>query len=297
MRVVNQVSIFLLLCIASGFAEHSDGSLPRVLPGLITRPSESCPSAGVQQSLLNQVESIISDIIADQPPCPCNIPGLWTRIAHLNMSDPNQVCPPSWRVNVTGSVRTCTRSTSGTDSAIFPANGRTYSRVCGRINAFQKGVPDAFVASTVRGANLEGPYVDGISLTHGEAGSRQHIWTFAAVRTERENVANFSCPCINTDSDVIHAVPGFVGTNYFCAAGHNEALGPTSINEVYLSDPLWDGAGCDSAFNTCCQFNSPPYFCTALPQPTTDDIEVRISHDEPSLDEDTLVSLIDIYVL
>ena len=34
-----------------------------------------------------------------------------------------------------------------TDSAIFPANGRTYSRVCGRINAFQKGVPDSFASA------------------------------------------------------------------------------------------------------------------------------------------------------
>ena len=43
----------------------------------------------------------------------------------------------------------------------------------------------------------------------------------------------------------------------------------------YPVDPLWDGAGCGST-STCCSFNNPPWFCKQLPQPTTDDIELRL---------------------
>ena len=61
----------------------------------------------------------------------------------------------------------------------------------------------------------------------------------------------------------------------------------------YQDDPLWDGAGC-SSLSTCCQFNSPPWFCRALPQPTTDDLEVRICHARGL--EDTPVQLVEFYV-
>ena len=113
-----------------------------------------------------------------------------------------------------------------------------------------------------------------MSVTHGQAGARQHVWTFAAVRHEMERVAIFSCPCIDTGSSTIQAVPGFVGNNYFCDAGPDVSFGQTS---VHPSNPLWDGEGCVSATNTCCEFNNPPFFCTTLPHPTSDNIEVRMS--------------------
>ena len=135
--------------------------------------------------------------------CPCGGPGPWRRIAHLNMSDPNQQCPHNWRL-VTSPVRACGRSTSAghsCDSAIFPSNGISYSRVCGRVNAIQRGSPDAFQPS-IKGRNpgLEGVYIDGVSLTHGAAGSRQHIWSFVAALYEEEKLVVLlsNCPCTNT---------------------------------------------------------------------------------------------------
>ena len=50
-----------------------------------------------------------------------------------------------------------------------------------------------------------------------------------------------------------------------------------------------------------CSFNNPPWFCKELPQPTTDNIEVRVCGDEgiigdPNVyNEDTPVSLIELY--
>ena len=84
-------------------------------------------------------------------------------------------------LNTFGSIRGCGRTTQNGDSAIFPSNDRTYSRVCGKIIAYQNGTTNAFAPFVSGGnVNIEGPYVDGLSLTYGPAGSRQHIWSFVA---------------------------------------------------------------------------------------------------------------------
>ena len=62
---------------------------------------------------------------------------------------------------------------------------------------------------------------------------------------------------------------------------------------VYSDNPLWDGEGYGLT-NACCEFNNPPWFCTTLPQLTTDDLELRICHDQHASDENVLVSLVDI---
>ncbi len=52
---------------------------------------------------------------------------------------------------------------SACDSVSYPSNGRTYSRVCGKIIAYQRGSTDAFTSLLRDNAGFEGPYVDGIS--------------------------------------------------------------------------------------------------------------------------------------
>jgi len=137
---------------------------------------------------------------------------------------------------------------------------------------------------------IDGHYVDGVSLTHGSPGTRQHIWTFAARHTERTHHA--SCPCAGGT-----AAPSYVGNDYFCESGNS--LGRAAA-VLYASDPLWDGEGCASP--PCCDLTSPPgvtapWFCKQLPQATTDDIEVCICADEPASLEDTQVELIELYVM
>ena len=51
-------------------------------------------------------------------------------------------------------------------------------------------------------------------------------------------------------------------------------------NFFYECDSLWDGAGC-GPLNTCCTFNNPPWFYKELPEPTTDDIEMRVCKEVP----------------
>ena len=89
-------------------------------------------------------------------------------------------------------------------------------------------------------------------------------------------------------------VPSFIGNNYFCATG-NTGPGLTS-QVIYSTDVLWDGQGCGPT-NACCQLNNPPWFCTALPRPTTQDIELRVCHDQYESDEDVLPSVIKLYIM
>ena len=50
----------------------------------------------------------------------------------------------------------------------------SYSQVCGRVEGYQYGTPDA-IQKGDNHDNIDSYYVDGISLTRGSP--RQHIWT------------------------------------------------------------------------------------------------------------------------
>ena len=173
-------------------------------------------------------------------------------------------------------------------STTFSVGGLSYSRVCERIKGYQFGATNAFYRS-VQG--IDSYYVCGVSLTHGEPGSRQHIWTFAGGATEVTfDFRDELCPCDTYDYS---HVPQFVGDDYFCESGFHFPWNFTFI--LYHTDPLWDGEDCTDN-SSCCQFNNPPWFTKNLPNSTTDDIELRIcTNAQPSL-QDVPLELIELYV-
>ena len=67
-----------------------------------------------------------------------------------------------------------------------------------------------------------------------------------------------------------------------------------SGHATYPDDPLWDGEGCGPT-SSCCQLNNPPWFCVALEAATTEDIELRICHDQDASDEGVEVTLVEIF--
>ncbi len=106
----------------------------------------------------------------------------WTKVAYLNMSDPVLPVQVTGLLTVhQGGVVEQVHFFYACDSTIFPVGDLTYSSVCGRILAYQKGLTDAFRNPFFGFTTIDSAYVDGISVTHGPVGSRQHIWTFAAV--------------------------------------------------------------------------------------------------------------------
>ena len=184
-----------------------------------------------------------------------------------------------------------TVNSAGCSSAVLPAQGVQYSRVCGKIIGYQQKSPDAFWPYQFGGQHtIDSHYVDGISITHGQP--RKHIWTLAAALHEYAN-SNLRdvCGCTNTRNTQSLTVPPFVGHDYFCdtaSANHFQYI-------FYENDPLWDGQGC-GPYNTCCSWNSPPWFMKQLSSPTTDNIEMRLCANENRNNEDITFESVELYV-
>ena len=144
--------------------------------------SDTCPSqssidaqlnatkAQIRQAVTNTVNPIMDAI----SPGSCNGIG-WTRMALLNMTDPDEVCPLSLSM-LNSPARGCGRKSAsvGCNAVLFNiVPVQDYSEVCGQILAYQRGSLDAFnpfIAGSQ--TTIDSAYVDGVSLTHGPAGSR-----------------------------------------------------------------------------------------------------------------------------
>ena len=273
------------------FAVQPGSSFPM---GLAPTASSTCPSPEEIDTLRRNAKHLLEEI-SHTIPCSCGGAG-WTRVAYLDMSDPQQTCPSNWTLN-TSPVRGCGRSSFGTrtcDSVVYPVNGRSYSSVCGKIIAYHSRVSTGF-RSTRLNISIEESFVSGVSLTHGLPGARQHVWTFVGALNEIDNGYNgqYNCPCSNTAANWRYNIFSFIGNDYFCDTG-NRGPGYNS-SAFYLDDPLWNGEGCGST-SSCCEFNSPPWFWKSLPQPTTDDLEIRLCCDNSFQLENKILSLVDIFV-
>ena len=228
--------------------------------------------------------------------CSCDhIEGGWMRVANLDMTDPNQQCPDGFKLVTRTSppLRTCGRPdfhSEGCVNTTFPVHGVQYSCVCGRIVGYQYGLQIAFRMYSLGQSSIDSYYLEGISLTHGQS-PRQHIWSFVGSAGEEDSATSYLCPCTRTALTGI-AVPPFVGNDYFCDTAVRDN---TFKRGWYPDDPLWDGQGCGSN-STCCEFNNPPWFCKQLPQPTADDIELRICNNNAGYNDDTPFETVEIYV-
>ena len=224
--------------------------------------------------------------------CGCGNGGGWTRALYFDMTDTSQTCPPGWMFHETPR-RTCGRTELTqpvTESIIYDTFGTNYAQICGQIRGYQKGHVNGF-----RNDDIDDAYLDGVSVTYGNA-TREHIWSFAAARTDSESHDDHVCPCTKPNASNSAFVSDFVGTDFFCEAGtslpccevHNTGM-------VFTDDPLWDGQGCPST-STCCEFNSPPFFCKTLSQPTSEILEVRLMSNELPTNEDVLIELLEIFI-
>ena len=225
-------------------------------------------------------------------PIHCGGPG-WRRVVFLKMTNTSHVCPAGLNLT-TYSRRTCGRASSGyytCSSTTFSVGGSQYSRVCGRALAYRFSRNYAFYGYHSR-QGIDGQYVDGLSLTHGAPGSRQHIWTFASglfTRRRSSSHSRLRCPCDN--GNTTYRSPPFVGNDYFC-----ESVTQSTWATVFYPDALlWDGQVCEGG-GTCCQFNNPPWFTKNLANSTTEDIELRLCLTETSQYADMALELLELYV-
>ena len=181
-----------------------NASQPTSLPGTFHNPATSCHTlpAGSQSGyywIQNSyaVHGAIR-VYCDMARRCFNRTGGWMRLADLDMTDPTQNCPTGFRL-ITSPKRSCVRPGSGCVSTTFPTHGVQYSRVCGRVIAYQFGSPNGFHPYNYnRQLTIDDVYVDGVSLTHGQ-NPRHHIWTFVAALDETRSDL-YTCPCTKTDA-------------------------------------------------------------------------------------------------
>ena len=260
---------------------------------IVSSGSNQCPLQAERKTAVEEITNDVMDVLQ----LPYSVlhqcgDGLWCRVAYLNMSDPSQQCPSAWREYNTGGVRACGRPVSNSASCpgtLYVTSRQQYNRVCGRATGYQYGSPDAF-GYDVSYAQIDSYYVHGVSITHGTP--RNHIWTYAAGVSEGGySVQRDNCPCSKPNDSLSVFPPAFVGENYYCESGN-----PTNTfihNHLYTGDLLWDGEQCEG--ECCSNGKSPPWFSVELPNPTTDDVEVRICNPEGTYD-DTLVQLLELYI-
>ena len=213
---------------------------------------------------------------------------------YMNSSSQQSECPSPWVYNNTkfNGIMTCKRprSQSGSCSPTLYTTSRQYSRVCGRAIGYQIGGTDAFF-HLADSQPIDSAYVYGVSITHGTP--RNHIWTYAAGVSEGLYMyQDGNCPCSNLSHPDSEFPPMFVGDNYFRESGNLTNF--YTLGLMYSSDPLWDSQQCEGE---CCSNEiSPSWFSAELPNPTTDDIEVRICVPEGSQDDDIAVQVLELYV-
>ena len=174
----------LILCLTAvlQLVAGQNGNLtlnPTVIPGSLDSCQFHEQLAAIDVAIHQNLDEILSGL---QPHYQCGS-GLWIRVAYLNMSDPSQQCPPSWRPYSANGVRACGRQvTTSTTGGYYSQNytvQQSYQRVCGWIVGYQVGITVVFGD---RQLSVDDPYVDGVSVTYGEP--RRHIWTFASGLSE-----------------------------------------------------------------------------------------------------------------
>ena len=205
------------------------------------------------------------------------------------MTNTSTNCPPGLTLT-SYSRRTC--GPPGASNGCYPTTfsvGTNYSRVCGRVIGYQYAYTSAFFTGS---SGIDGAYLSGVSLTHGAASQRQHIWSFAAGLSQvyGSSYINEFCRCVTSSA---RSPPSFVGNDYFCESAYT-ATSFSGFPVFFPNDPLWDGEGCVSS--TCCEFNNPPWFTKTLPSTTSDDIELRICIHAGTSNENTPIELIELYV-
>ena len=285
----------LLVLVTMALMQPSHMRILRVSPYTFNKLKGSCPDGNAfisaKANITTEVMSKLGGLLGIN--LQCGGDDGWMKVLDVNTSNSNANCPQGLSL-YTNPFRVCGRPTTSTeydscDGTIISVGNTSYSKVCGRMKAYHQGRQYSFWGRN----NIEMSYLDGISLTYGPAGSRQHIWSFVA-GLDTAGAGSSYCP-INGQG-----VPSFITNDYFCDSGAipgDNSLGPTG---VYTTRPLWDGVdgGCvgDPNVPPRCYVNNPPQFFKTLPTATSSDIELRLCGYDRSTYGDTLVEVMEVYI-
>jgi len=273
--------------------------------GTETNPGKSCAdiyqinkaSRGVSGDYWIQTATGLHQVYCDMELECGGYKGGWMRIADFDTSAGDD-CPTGW-VKITTpddppypAIPVC-RSPHNAGNCYpttFNVSGANYYKICGKVRGYQKGGMDGFYQSTTaRVRDLDGLYADGVSITIGNP--RKHVWSYIGGQTrDAANSHCCNCPCSSTPGP---AVPIYLLNQYYCDSGND---GTYNTATYFTNNPLWDGEGCDHPQNNCCADVGMPWFKRVFATAQKEDVEVRICHNEPFTEEESLVEAIQLYV-
>ena len=196
--------------------------------------------------------SLIS-VYCDMEGSNCDGKGGWMRVAYLNMSEPNAICPPGVRQRQYNNIdhHVCGLSDALTH-AFFSTQGIYYNKVCGQLRGYQYQAPDVFGLNGINNNNIDSCYVDGISITYGSS-PRKHIWTYACgITSDNVPYPSLSCLCDSNNTEAPKTKPNFIGDDYYCESGIPPYDTERWPHVLYVNDPLWDGQQCNGNEGPCC---------------------------------------------
>ena len=215
----------------------------------------------------------------------------WIRVWHMNFSEHGADCPQPWVRRQDGLKPYCAMASSKAGCSSIIAQYFDFSKIRGLVTGYQKGTPDGFRASKDDNADIDDPYVDGVSITVGQPHEqRKHVWTYAAGLTKKGNYPTANCPCSVTPGP---NPSSFVGEHYYCSSGSPDF--PDS-GHIYVDNPLWDGTGCTNNRDNCCANVGLPWFYREFTTRQDGYIEIRICRNQDASDEDVFVNGLQLYI-
>ena len=287
LRESNRIKI--IICPPTGVPQHFCNSIGYYSCSDIL---ERVPNAASGHYSITQSNGSIVSVYCDMEGSNCDGNGGWMRVGYINMTEPGATCPTGLYEYTYGSKAFCDKSQSlanGCNSAFFSTFGLSYNKVCGQASAYQYGFPDGIYPNNGGSSSIDGAYVDGISITHGNP--RHHIWTYAVGNFADVNNHEGSCPC-NTGYTL--TLPSYVGNDWYCESGATQSI--IATGKFFPNDILWDGKQCVGNEAPCCTSPKLPWFINTLQLSTTNNIEMRICSSEGYPDEATAVNTVEIYV-
>lgn len=207
--------------------------------------------------------------------------GGWIRLTAENFTA-GTGCPCEWQnYTAANGLDYCTTDVGRPNASWSIDNICPYAEINGYLLADQKGECDGFYGQE---KNLNGNYVDGVSITIGNSTQRQHLFTYAVGREEK--AINEACECHGSP---YIAYPWFIEWDYLCDSGFRADTVSTSAIGTRI---LWTGQGCTG----CCHWAGAPWFYKELPQRVNERIEVRILTDDSHANEMVLVREFELYI-
>ena len=207
----------------------------------------------------------------------------WTRIAHVNMSEPGASCPDGLyeeEFNESLSWRTLCTINSWIEDYVNVCNSTTfsvheieYSQICGYVRGYQHGLGFGhFLFTNLNLLPSKNPYFTGVSIVHNNNSELTDIWTYLSALAEEyiDYDFDFLCPCVQTEPYLNISLP----FDYYCESGR--PTDDSSYSKLYIDDPLWDGKQCSESESSCCTEQNMPWFLKILDDYSDEDIQIRL---------------------